>query len=100
MSACVTVMVIRKIRGFAGVRDPIVAEVPSIIMLHRNIDQHVCKAKCEARHTILVFLEINGNTERHHAIRGIALGCFLFTCGSLCDVSLLVSGWESFQSRQ
>lgn len=62
-----------RIRGFAGVRDPIVAEVPGIIMLHRNVDQHVCKAKREAHHTILIFLEINGNTEQHHTIRGIAL---------------------------
>lgn len=61
------------IRGFAGVRDPIVAEVPGIIMLHRNVDQHVCKAKREAHHTILIFLEIDGNTEQHHTIRGIAL---------------------------
>ena len=34
-----------RIRGFAGIHDPIVSEAPSMIMLHRNVDQHVCKAK-------------------------------------------------------
>ena len=47
-----------RIRGFAGIHDPIVSEAPSMIMLHRNVDQHVCKAKREAHHAILIFLKI------------------------------------------
>lgn len=75
-----------EIRGFAGVRGSIVAEVPSVIMLHRNIDQHVCKANREANHTILIFLEINGNTEQHHTIRDIVPGvlCLRAAAFAMC----------------